>query len=87
MTDTNAAVLDRELQKGAAELLLLPLLEPRPRHGYELSKLIATRSDDVVPNTSGLGALEQVTVAGGVGDPGVGQVGVDEPPPPPPPNC
>jgi PadR family transcriptional regulator, regulatory protein PadR len=36
--------LDRELKKGAAELLLLSVLEARPRHGYELGKLIETLS-------------------------------------------
>jgi PadR family transcriptional regulator PadR len=36
--------LDRELKKGSAELLLLSLLEARPRHGYEISKLIDERS-------------------------------------------
>ena len=36
--------LDRELKKGAAELLLLSVLEARPRHGYELGKLIEARS-------------------------------------------
>jgi PadR family transcriptional regulator, regulatory protein PadR len=40
--------LDRELKKGSAELMILSLLEPRPRHGYELSKLIEARSDGVV---------------------------------------
>lgn len=30
--------------KGLAEALVLSLLEARPRHGYELSKLIAARS-------------------------------------------
>ena len=45
MTDIDGAALERELKKGAAELLLLALLEPRPRHGYELSKLIEMRSD------------------------------------------
>src|SRR5688572_2832088 len=35
---------DRELKKGSAELLILSLLDARPRHGYELSKLIHTRS-------------------------------------------
>jgi transcriptional regulator len=44
MTDINLAALDRELKKGAAELLLLSVLEARPRHGYELGKLIETRS-------------------------------------------
>jgi transcriptional regulator len=36
--------LDRELKKGSAELLILSLLDARPRHGYDLSKLIHTRS-------------------------------------------
>lgn len=45
MTDINLPALDRELKKGAAELLLLSVLEPRPRHGYELGKLIETQSD------------------------------------------
>ena len=44
MTDIDLAALDRELKKGAAELLLLSLLDARPRHGYELGKLIETRS-------------------------------------------
>jgi len=44
MTDINARALDRELKKGAAELLILSLLDARPRHGYDLSKLIHTRS-------------------------------------------
>lgn len=37
-------VFDRELKKGSAELLILILIEHRPRHGYEISKLIETRS-------------------------------------------
>src|SRR5678815_1429341 len=40
--------LDRELKKGSAELLILSLLEARARHGYELRKLIETRSDGVL---------------------------------------
>jgi transcriptional regulator len=44
MSDINARALDRELKRGAAELLILSLLEARPRHGYELSKLIHSRS-------------------------------------------
>ncbi len=40
----NERALDRELKKGAAELLILSLLEARARHGYELSKLIESRS-------------------------------------------
>lgn len=37
-------VLDRELKKGSAELIILSILEARPRHGYEISKLIESRS-------------------------------------------
>jgi PadR family transcriptional regulator, regulatory protein PadR len=44
MADINTRALDRELKRGAAELLILSLLDARPRHGYELSKLIQTRS-------------------------------------------
>lgn len=33
-----------ELKKGSTELLLLSLLEARPRHGYEIGKLIESRS-------------------------------------------
>jgi transcriptional regulator len=36
--------LDRELKKGSAELLVLTLVEARPRHGYEIAKLIESRS-------------------------------------------
>jgi transcriptional regulator len=35
---------DRELKKGAADLLVLSLLAERQRHGYELSRLIEQRS-------------------------------------------
>ena len=41
-------MLDRELKKGSAELLILTLVETRPRHGYEISKLIEERSDGVL---------------------------------------
>jgi PadR family transcriptional regulator PadR len=37
--------LDRELKKGSAELLILSLVEFRARHGYEIGKLIAQRSE------------------------------------------
>ncbi len=40
--------LDRELKKGSAELLILSLVEDQPRHGYDLSKLIETRSGGVL---------------------------------------
>jgi transcriptional regulator len=44
MTDIDTRALDRELKKGSAELLILSLLDARPRHGYDLSKLIKARS-------------------------------------------
>ncbi|HJQ19444.1 MAG TPA: PadR family transcriptional regulator [Gemmatimonadaceae bacterium] len=37
-----------ELKKGSAEFLVLALLEHQQRHGYELSKLIASRSKGVL---------------------------------------
>jgi transcriptional regulator len=33
-----------ELKKGSSEMLILALLETRPRHGYEIGKLIEARS-------------------------------------------
>src|SRR5215467_6832282 len=48
MTKSISPALDRELKKGSAELLILSLLEPRPRHGYEVSKLIEDQSEGVV---------------------------------------
>jgi PadR family transcriptional regulator PadR len=44
MTDIDVRMLDRELKKGSAELIILSIVEPRARHGYEISKLIETRS-------------------------------------------
>ena len=44
MTSINTRIFDRELKKGSAELLILSLIEARPRHGYEISKLIEARS-------------------------------------------
>jgi len=41
-------MLNRELKKGTTPLLVLALLEAMPRHGYELSKLIESRSGGVV---------------------------------------
>jgi PadR family transcriptional regulator PadR len=35
----------RTLQKGSAELLVLAVLEARPRHGYEIAQQIETRSE------------------------------------------
>ena len=45
MPHTLSKKLDRELKKDSAELLILSLVEFRPRHGYEISKLIDARSD------------------------------------------
>jgi PadR family transcriptional regulator PadR len=45
MTAMDERMLDRELKKGSAELIILSILEPRARHGYEISKLIETRSN------------------------------------------
>jgi transcriptional regulator len=36
---------DHDLKKGSTELLILALLEARPRHGCEIGKLIETQSD------------------------------------------
>ena len=44
MSDIDMRALDRELKRGSAELLILSLLDARPRHGYDLSKLIHQRS-------------------------------------------
>ena len=43
ITSTDAA-----LKKGSAEMLVLSLLEERPRHGYEIAKLIEERSAGVL---------------------------------------
>ncbi len=37
-------MFSREIKKGSMELLVLGLLEERPRHGYEIGKLIEARS-------------------------------------------
>jgi PadR family transcriptional regulator, regulatory protein PadR len=44
--DTTAS--QAEWKKGSAELLILSLVEARPRHGYEISKLIEQRSGGAV---------------------------------------
>ena len=38
------AAFGRQLRKGSTELLVLSLVEQRARHGYEIGKLIETRS-------------------------------------------
>src|SRR5438309_261445 len=43
-----SAILDRELKKGSAELLILSLVKDRPRHGYEIGQLIEMRSGGVL---------------------------------------
>lgn len=35
----------RELKRGSTEMLILALVEERPRHGYEIARLIEERSD------------------------------------------
>jgi transcriptional regulator, Acidobacterial, PadR-family len=40
--------IDREWKKGSTELLLLSLIEDRPRHGYEIAQLISARTRGVV---------------------------------------
>ena len=45
MTDK---ILDRELKKGSAEMLILSLVEARRRHGYEIAKLIEAGSGGVI---------------------------------------
>jgi len=37
-----------EWKRGSAEMLILSLIEARPRHGYEISKLIEQRSSGAV---------------------------------------
>jgi PadR family transcriptional regulator len=46
VTDVEAThhMFSAELKKGNTEMLILALLEERPRHGYEIGKLIESRS-------------------------------------------
>jgi DNA-binding PadR family transcriptional regulator len=37
-------MVNADMQKGSAEMILLALLEDRARHGYELAKLIEAQS-------------------------------------------
>ena len=39
-----SGMFHRELKKGSAELLILSLVEARPRHGYDLCTMIDVRS-------------------------------------------
>ena len=45
MTYIGSHILDRELKKGSAELLILSLVEDQPRHGYDIGSLIEQRSE------------------------------------------
>lgn len=44
MSYIGSHILDRELKKGSAELLILSLVEDQPRHGYDIGNLIEQRS-------------------------------------------
>ncbi len=48
MTYNGSNILDRELKKGSAELLILSLVEDQPRHGYEIGNLIEQRSEGLL---------------------------------------
>ena len=41
-------MLEREMKRGSAELLILALLEDRERHGYDLGKQIEEKSDGTI---------------------------------------
>jgi transcriptional regulator len=45
MQSKEGRMLDRELKKGSAELIILAILDARPRHGYDIGKLIESRSN------------------------------------------
>jgi len=48
MSYIGSHILDRELKKGSAELLILSLVEDQPRHGYDIGTLIEQRSRGVL---------------------------------------
>src|SRR3954471_17265899 len=48
MSYIGSHILDRELKKGSAELLILSLVEEQPRHGYDIGGLIEQRSGGVL---------------------------------------
>jgi len=43
-----SSLLERELKRGSAEVLILALLEQRQRHGYEIGRLIDERSEGAI---------------------------------------
>ncbi|HWS54895.1 MAG TPA: PadR family transcriptional regulator [Pyrinomonadaceae bacterium] len=48
MSYIGSRMLDRELKKGSAELMILSLVEDQPRHGYDIGSLIEQRSRGVL---------------------------------------
>jgi hypothetical protein len=52
MISIDMRMLDRELKKGSAELIILSIVEARAHHGYEISKVIETRSAGQLSSTS-----------------------------------
>jgi transcriptional regulator len=44
----SSTMLEREMKRGSAELLILALLEDRARHGYDIGKQIEERSDGTI---------------------------------------
>src|SRR5262245_20222170 len=43
-----SAMLEKEVKRGSTEMLILALVEARPRHGYEIARLIEERSEGVL---------------------------------------
>jgi len=43
-----ARMIDRDLKRGSTEMLIMAMVEDRPRHGYEIGKLIEQRSQGVL---------------------------------------
>lgn len=43
-----AAMMEQEWKKGSAELLILSLVEDQPRHGYDIGRLIDSRSGGAI---------------------------------------
>ncbi|HEY3382503.1 MAG TPA: helix-turn-helix transcriptional regulator [Vicinamibacterales bacterium] len=51
----STSLLSRELKRGSTEMLILALVEERPRHGYEIARLIGERSQgDITYNVASL---------------------------------
>jgi PadR family transcriptional regulator, regulatory protein PadR len=44
----SVSMLEREMKRGSAELLILALLEDHERHGYDIGKQIETQSDGTI---------------------------------------